>query len=114
MDCVQERRIKKSIAKGREFGMPMSARKMAEGRCVKTIVWMLPNRLAIEEARSMEPAAMMEVVKKREPRRPSSRLNFDLKNHVTQDLCFMLATVCQFGARNLQRSKARCECIKRK
>lgn len=86
IDWVQDRKIRNIIAKGRESGIPISARKIAEGRCVKTIVLILPNRLAIEEARSMDPAAMMEVVKKREPRRPSSRLNFDLKNHVTQDL----------------------------
>jgi hypothetical protein len=78
--------MRKSMATGREFGMPMSARKIAEGRCVKTIVWILPNRLAIDDARSMDPAAMMEVVKNREPRRPSSIWNFHLKNHVTQDL----------------------------
>lgn len=67
------------IANGKEFGMPISARKMADGRCVKTIVLTLPNRLAILEATSMEPAAIMDVVKKSEPRRPSSRSNFHLK-----------------------------------
>lgn len=47
---------------------------------------MLPKRLAMDEARSMEAAAMMLVVKKREPSRPSGRSNLSLKNHVTQDL----------------------------
>lgn len=79
MDWVQDLRMRNIIANGKEFGTPMSARKMADGRCVKTIVLMLPNRLAMLEATSMEPAAMMEVVKNREPRRPSSRLNFHLK-----------------------------------
>ena len=101
------------MAIGREFGMPMNARKTAEGRCVKTIVWILPNRLAIDDARSMDPAAMMEVVKKREPRRPSSRWNFHLKNHVTQDLRTVSVITSEFGGRSLQRSKARCECIQR-
>ena len=93
--------MRKSMAKGREFGMPIMARNMAEGRCVKTIVWMLPNRLAMLEASSMEPAAMMEVVKKSDPRRPSSRWNFDLKNHVTQDLEIALVGVWSCGGRGL-------------
>jgi hypothetical protein len=37
---------------------------------------------------------MIEVVKKREPSRPSSRWNLDLKNHVTQDLRILLAATC--------------------
>jgi hypothetical protein len=47
---------------------------------------MLPNLLAIEEARSIEIAAMMDVVKNKEPSLPSSRSNFFLKNQVTHDL----------------------------
>ena len=86
MDWVHDRRMRNIIAKGREFGIPMSARKIAEGRCVKTMVWILPILLAIEEASSIEAAAMMEVVKKREPRRPSSSWNFFLKYQVTQEL----------------------------
>jgi len=45
-----------------------------------------PKRLAIDEAKSIDPAAIIEVVKKRDPSFPSSRSNFFLKNHVTQDL----------------------------
>ena len=74
------------IAKGSELGMPMRPRKMADGRWVKTMVLILPKRLAMLEARIIDAAAMMEVVKNREPRRPSSRPNLRLKNQVTQDL----------------------------
>jgi len=56
-----------------ESGTGIRARKIADGRCVKTIVWMLPIRFAMEEARSMEIAAMIAVVKNREPRTPSLR-----------------------------------------
>jgi hypothetical protein len=38
MDCVQDLRIRNNMAKGREFGMGIKARKTAEGRWVKTIV----------------------------------------------------------------------------
>lgn len=38
MDWVQERRMTKVMARGREEGMGMSERKMAEGRWVNTIV----------------------------------------------------------------------------
>lgn len=69
-----------------ESGMGMRARKIADGRCVKTIVWILPIRFAMEEARSMDIAAMIAVVKKREPRTPSLRWNFSWKKNVTQEL----------------------------
>ena len=45
-----------------------------------------PNRFAIEEATSIEAAAMILVVKKREPSIPSFRSNLSLKNHITQEL----------------------------
>lgn len=45
-----------------------------------------PNLFAIEDARSMEIAAMMLVVKKREPSFPGSRLNLSWKKNVTHDL----------------------------
>jgi hypothetical protein len=51
---------------------------------VRTLIF--PNRFAIDEATSMEPAAMILVVKKREPSIPSWRLNFFLKNQMTQEL----------------------------
>jgi hypothetical protein len=38
MDCVQDRRTTKRVAKGRESGIGIRARKTAEGRWVKTIV----------------------------------------------------------------------------
>jgi hypothetical protein len=42
--------------------------------------------LEIEEAISIEAAAMMLVTKNREPRNPSWRLNFLLKKYVTHGL----------------------------
>jgi hypothetical protein len=80
----------------------MRARKIAEGRWVKTIVYafvskdimgqageitlMFPNLFAIEDARSMEIEPMILVTKKMEPSFPSGRWNLSLKNHVNQDL----------------------------
>jgi len=46
--------MRNSIAKGREDGIGINARKIAEGRCVKTIVLTLPKRLAIEDATSID------------------------------------------------------------
>lgn len=73
IDCVQERRKRKVRDRWTSLGMGMRARKMAEGRWVKTMVFTLPKRLARLEARSMLAAAMMEVVKKIEPRVASGR-----------------------------------------
>lgn len=58
----------KNAASGKEDGMPISARAMAEGRCVKTMVFTLPMRLAIEAATRTEAADIRLVVKKSEPR----------------------------------------------
>jgi len=80
------------VARGKEEGMGIKARKMAEGRCVKTIVLIFPNLFAIEEATSIDAAAMMLVVKKREPSIPSLRSNFFLKNQITQEL--LVVTNC--------------------
>jgi hypothetical protein len=70
--------------------------------------FIFPNLLAIEEARSMEAAAMMLVVKNRDPSLPSSRPNFSLKNQVTQEL-YNVSWWSNLGLNtmNLQRSKAR-------
>jgi hypothetical protein len=45
-----------------------------------------PNLLAIDEAMSIEIAAMMLVVKRRDPNFSSLRLNFSWKKNVTQEL----------------------------
>jgi hypothetical protein len=54
---------------------------------VRTLIF--PNRFAIEEATSIDAAAMMLVVKKREPSIPSLRWNFVLKNQITQELAMV-------------------------
>jgi len=74
IDWVQERRTRKRRDRWTSLGIGMSARKTAEGRWVKTMVLTLPKRLARLEAISIEAAAMMEVVKKMDPRMPSERL----------------------------------------
>lgn len=96
-------------ASGRDEGIGMRARNMAEGRWVNTIVLrglsadvrycvykgltlILPKRLAIEEARSIDTAAIIEVVKKIEPSFPSSRSNLFLKNQVTHDLIWLVTS----------------------
>lgn len=39
IDCVQERRTRKRVARGKEEGIGIKAREMVEGRCVNTIVY---------------------------------------------------------------------------
>jgi hypothetical protein len=79
MDWVHDRRTTKVIAKGREDGMPIMPRKIEEGRWVKTIVFTLPMRFAIDDATSIDAADMMLVTKNSDPRAPSGRLNLRLK-----------------------------------
>ena len=59
------------MAQPSELGIGISARQMADGKWVKTIVLMLPIRLAILAATSMEAAAMMLVLKNSDPNWPS-------------------------------------------
>lgn len=79
MLAVQWRRIRKVTAGGRVEGKDISARKTEEGRWVKTIVLTLPKRFAMDEARRLDVAEMMEVVKKMVPRVPEGRENLVLK-----------------------------------
>lgn len=79
MFCVHARPISKVIASGKEFGMDIVAKKMQEGKWVKTMVRTLPNRFAMLEARSMEVAWMMLVMLKREPSSPSDMPNLRRK-----------------------------------
>lgn len=53
---------------------------------MKTIVFTLPNLLAIEDARSIETAAIMLVAKNKEPSAPSWSLNRSWKYHTAQEL----------------------------
>lgn len=79
MFCVHARPISNVIASGREFGMDIVAKKMQEGKWVKTMVRTLPNLFAMLEARSMEVAWMMLVMLKREPSSPSDMPNLRRK-----------------------------------
>jgi len=87
IDCVQDRRTRNIIASGREFVAGINARKIEDGKCVKTIVWMLPILFAREEATSIEPAAMKLVTKNIVPTLPSARSNLMWKKYDTQELC---------------------------
>lgn len=83
---MHDRRIRNSIASDNDSGIGIKARNIDDGRCVKTIVLTFPNRLAMDEARSTEIAAIMLVTKKRDPSFPSSRLNLSWKYHTAQEL----------------------------
>jgi hypothetical protein len=65
-----------------ENNLALLWRKKGDG--VYTLIF--PNRFAIDEATSIEAAAIILVVKKREPSIPSLRSNFRLKNQITQEL----------------------------
>lgn len=79
MDCVEARSTTNNIARGREVGMPIIARQMADGRCVNTIVLTLPNRLAIDAATRTDAACTILVLKKNVPSWPSLMLKCFLK-----------------------------------
>lgn len=59
--------------------MDIVARKMHDGKWVKTMVRTLPNRFAMLEARSMEVAWMMLVMLNKEPSSPSDMPNLRRK-----------------------------------
>ena len=67
---------REKIAQGGDVGTRIRARAIAEGRCVKTIVFTRPIRLEREEAMTEEKAETSPVVKKREPTSPAWRPNF--------------------------------------
>jgi hypothetical protein len=67
--------MRRIIASGSEFGIGMRARKIEDGRCVKTIVLTFPNLFAMEEAKSIDMAAIRLVTKNRDPNFSSWSLN---------------------------------------
>ena len=82
MFCKIDLRIKKAIANPTCLGSGISERKIAAGRCVKTIVLMGPMRLAMDEAMRMEIAAQMLVAKNKLPSTPSGMANLRVKKYV--------------------------------
>lgn len=91
IDCVHERRMRKSDDAQRYCGIGIMARAIAEGRCVKTIVYLvlgqcqimrlgarhtltLPIRLAREAATRDDNAAMMLVTANNVPSWPSATI----------------------------------------
>ena len=67
------------MARKRFEGRGMSARQMAEGRWVKTIVLMRPIRFDRDEATRLDAEVMMLVAKKSVPSCPSGRENLEVK-----------------------------------
>jgi hypothetical protein len=65
---VQARPTSKAVAQARESGTAINARQMADGRCVKTIAFTFPIRLAMIPATSVLIAETMEVAKKMAPK----------------------------------------------
>lgn len=61
------------------LGTGMRAKRIADGRCVKTIVLINPIRFDIEAAMRFDTEAKMFVTKKRVPSWPSGRPNFRVK-----------------------------------
>ena len=82
---MQLLRTKNIIAKTTLEGMGISARKMDDGKWVKTIVFTLPMRLEMEEAAREEAEEMMLVVKNSVPSWPSGIANFTLKKYVIHE-----------------------------
>jgi len=63
----------------------MSARQTVDGKCVNTMVLIKPMRLVSGMARRFDPVAMMEVTKKRVPRRPAVRWKWVVKYEDIQE-----------------------------
>ena len=82
MFCRHDLRNRKVIAKPTLPGSGTKARKIADGKCVKTIVFTRPIRFAMDEATRLEIELAMFVVKNRLPRVPSATANFRLKKYV--------------------------------
>jgi hypothetical protein len=59
----------------------------------------LPIRLEIDDATSIEAAAMMDVVKKIDPSLPSCKSNFRLKKAVTHDLLIFVSHYSSINGR---------------
>lgn len=78
--------MRKVIARGSEFGTGIKARKIDDGRWVKTIVLTFPNLFAIEDAKSTDIAAMILVTKNRDPSFPSWRSYLSRKNQTAHEL----------------------------
>lgn len=79
MFCMQDRRMRNVMDNHAWLGSGIRARKMAEGKCVKTMVLISPIRLASEDAARFEMEEMMFVAKNRVPSWPSGILNLRLK-----------------------------------
>lgn len=76
IEARDDRRMRKKREPAREDGTGMSARAIADGRCVKTMVRMRPMRLERDDATSEEIAERIPITKKIVPREPSSSPNF--------------------------------------
>ncbi len=79
MLCVQERSIKNAMEMPTLLGSGIRDRKMAEGRCVSTMVLTKPIRFAIDDATRFDADEMIFVVKNRVPSVPSETENLRLK-----------------------------------
>lgn len=79
------------MAIGSEFGIGSRARNIDDGKWVKTIVLTFPNLFEIEEATSIDMAAIMLVTKKRDPNFSSRSPNFSWKNQTIHELESILA-----------------------
>ena len=67
------------LAAQKWFGSGNRVKKVEEGRCVKAIVLILPNRLDKDAATKLDKAAMNEVVKNVVPKVEASRWNLVVK-----------------------------------
>jgi hypothetical protein len=79
IDAKDDLTIRKKIEPESEGGTGISARAMADGRCVKAIVRTSPIRLESGTATRDETAERRPVVKNKVPRGPSRRLNLTWK-----------------------------------
>ncbi len=77
--AVQKRRMRSARAEPKRDGMGRSARQMAEGRCVKAMVLMLPIRCGKAAANRLETAEIIEVVKKVLPSTSEPKSNLEEK-----------------------------------
>ena len=79
MFCMLERRNRKTMDRMTLFGSGIKAKKIADGKCVNTIVLIRPIRFEMEDATRFEMEDMMLLTKNRVPSCPSGRANFRVK-----------------------------------
>ena len=90
---MQDRAAMKNTVQSSDAGKGVRARKMAEGKCVPTIVLIMPKRLDSADEQMTGMMETMRVAEMIEPSLPCVIVNFRSMYDVTRDLSRLLARI---------------------